>query len=55
MAEGILGELDLTQLMHTVCYLFGLHCALQGRGEHYALQRHGCNSQFELILGQGWC
>ena len=50
--KGILGESNPIQLMHTVCYLLGLHCALRGRGEHYCLRRHGCDSQFDFILDE---
>ena len=47
---GILGEHTPQQLLETIVYLVGLHCALWGGEEHKMLRRLGCNSQFELIF-----
>ena len=46
--EGILGEDSPMQLLNTVIYMVGLHCALRGGSEHSNLRRIGCNSQFSF-------
>ena len=44
--QGILGESNPQQLLDTMIYMIGMHCALRGGLEHNKLQRPGCNSQF---------
>ena len=46
--SGILGESSPLQLLRTVIYMLGLHCALRGGIEHNNLRRPGCNSQISL-------
>ena len=46
--SGILGESSPLQLLRTVIYMIGLHCALRGGVEHNNLRRPGCNSQLSI-------
>ena len=48
-AKGVLGEESPIQLLFTIFYLLGLHCALRGGVEQRQLRRPGFDSQFELI------
>ena len=43
--KGILGDESPMQLLRTVVYMIGLHCALRGGVEHNNLRRPGCHSQ----------
>ena len=36
------------QLLQTMIYMMGMHCALRGGAEHSKLHRPGCNSQFKI-------
>ena len=45
---GVLGQSTPLQLLRTVIYMIGLHCALRGGVEHNKLRRPGCNSQLSL-------
>ena len=42
---GALGEDSPVQLLKTVIYMIGLHCALRGGVEHNKLRRPNCNGQ----------
>ena len=46
--KGILGEENPMQLLRTLVYMIGLHCALRGGIEHNCLRRPGCQSQFSV-------
>ena len=46
--QGVLGDENAEQLLRTVIYMVGLHCALRGGIEHSNLRRPGCNSQFSF-------
>ncbi len=46
--EGILGEDNPKQLLDTIVFLLGIHCALQGGEEHRKLHRPGFHPQLEL-------
>ena len=46
--SGTLGDANPLQLLRTVIYMIGLHCALRGGVEHNNLCRPGCNSQFSI-------
>ena len=46
--SGVLGDHGPLQLLRTVVYMIGLHCALRGGVEHNNLQRPGCDSQFSI-------
>ena len=45
---GALGESNPQQLLDTVIYMIGLHCALRGGVEHQRLRRPGFRSQIEF-------
>ena len=45
---GILGNGEATQLLKTVIYMVGLHCALRGGVEHNNLRRPGCSPQIQI-------
>ena len=47
-ASGILGESSAFQLLRTIIYMMGMHCALRGGAEYNNLRRPGCNSQFSI-------
>ena len=46
--KGILGQESAGQLLRTMVYMIGMHCALRGGAEHNNLRRLGCNSQFKV-------
>ena len=46
--SGILGEESPLQLLRTVIYMLGMHCALRGGVEHNNLRRPGCDSQISI-------
>ena len=46
--QGILSEDNAGQLLKTVIYMIGLHCALRGGLEHSNLRCPGCKSQFSF-------
>ena len=50
--KGVLGESSPIQLLRTVIYMLGLHCALRGGVEHYNLRRPGRDSQISLDRDQ---
>ena len=49
-ASESLGEDTPIQLLRTVIYMIGIHCALRGDVEHQRLRRPGFNSQFSLSV-----
>ena len=51
-AKQVLGEDNPQQLLFTVFYLLGLHCALRGGVEQRQLRRPGFDSQFEIIVDE---
>ena len=50
---GALGESNPQQLLDTVIYMVGLHCALRGGVEHQRLRRPGLRSQIEFKKEEG--
>ena len=46
--SGTLGDGNASQLLQTIIYMVGLHCALRGGDEHNNLRRPGCNPQIKL-------
>ena len=46
--QGILGDENPQQLLNTVIYMIGLHCALRGGVEHNNLRRPEFESQFSF-------
>ena len=46
--QGVLGDENPLQLLRTMIYIIGMHCALRGGIEHNKLRRPGCNSQFSV-------
>ena len=46
--QGILGDENPMQLLRTMIYMMGMHCALRGGVEHSNLRHPGCNSQFKI-------
>ncbi len=49
-ANGILGCSNPQQLVDTLIYLLGVHCALRAGKEHRALRAPGKNSQFSFFF-----
>ena len=47
-SAGLLGDSNPMQLLNTVIYMIGMHCALRGGIEHNRLRRPGCNSQIVI-------
>ena len=47
-SQSVLGEENPLQLLRTIIYMLGMHCALRGGVEHSNLRRPGCNSQFRV-------
>ena len=43
--RGVLGDSSPEQLLKTVIYMVGMHCALRGGSEHSNLRRPECDSQ----------
>ena len=46
--QGVLGEENPSQLLKTVIYMIGLHCALRGGNEHSNLRCPGHNLQIKF-------
>ena len=46
--QGVLGEQSPMQLLKTMIYMVGMHCALRGGVEHSKLRRPGFDSQFSI-------
>ena len=46
--QGILGDSNPLQLLNTMVYMVGMHCALRGGLEHNKLRRPGFNSHFSF-------
>ena len=44
--KGVLGDESPLQLLRTVIYMVGMHCALRGGNKHNILRRPGFQSQF---------
>ena len=44
--QGVLGHYSAEQLLKTIIYMIGMHCALHGGSEHNNLRQPGCMSQF---------
>ena len=47
--SGTLGEGNPTQLVQTLIYVIGMHCALRGGIEHINLRRPGCKPQIQIV------
>ena len=46
--KGLLGDESPMQLLKTMIYMMGMHCALRGGVEHSNLRWPGCSSQFNI-------
>ena len=46
--QGILANEHAFQLLCTMIYMVGLHCALRGGTKHNVLRQPGCNLQFSV-------
>ena len=50
---GLLGDTNPEQLLHTVVFLLGIHCALHAGKEHRSLHSPGNSSQFKWVFHAG--